>query len=99
MIRIFLAASAVTLLIAASAIGLRAPTAQAQQTSEPDFRYGYGVVYDEIITADAANAVEQCEALRSQLTTESSARGSTQCVRQTGRRVGTRTSDLHPWRL
>ena len=73
MIRTIITASALALLIGASAIGLRAPTAHAQQTQEPDFRYGYGVVYDDIITADAANAVKQCEALRKQLSTNTSA--------------------------
>ena len=73
MIRITVTASAVMLVIATSISTLRTPIAYAQQTPEPNFRHGYGVIYDDIITADATQAVTTCSALLSVLGEESSA--------------------------
>ena len=57
------ATAAAVALLGTSFFAFRPPIAQAQQAPEPDFRYGFGVMYDNIIVSDAAQAVEDCTAM------------------------------------
>ena len=59
------ATAATVVLLGISLVALEAPVSQvqAQESSEPDFRYGFSIIYDNIIVSDAALAVDECTAM------------------------------------